>query len=159
MTAARTAPASAAPERVAEDRVAEDRAAPKPGNGRPADDTTGKGARTDDATLWAIEERFWTGGADSARRMTARGAVFVFPYPAGILQGNAIFREKDVAQRWRSVEMSDRYLSRRGEIAALAYRVLAERAGEPVLAAICSSSYLRDNGTWLRLTHQQTPDG
>ncbi|RDC68540.1 hypothetical protein DLJ49_19710 [Rhodovulum sp. 12E13] len=111
----------------------------------------------DSATLWDLEERFWTGGADSARRMTARGAVFVFPYPAGIIQGDAIWREKDVAQRWRSVEMSERYLAREGEIAVLAYRVSAERAGEPIREAVCTSTYLRGDGKWLRLTHQETP--
>jgi hypothetical protein len=67
---------------------------------------------TADDTLWDLEERFWTQGADSARHATAKGAVFVLPYPAGILQGDALWREKDVAQRWRSVEMSERYLSR-----------------------------------------------
>ena len=117
----------------------------------------GGSAPEESATLWDLEERFWTGGADSARRMTARGAVFVFPYPAGILQGDAIWREKDVAQRWRSVEMSERYLTREGEIAALAYRVSGERAGEPIHEAVCTSTYLRDDGKWLRLTHQQTP--
>lgn len=117
----------------------------------------GGSAPEEAATLWALEERFWTGGADSARRMTARGAVFVFPYPAGILQGDAIWREKDVAQRWRSVEMSERYLAREGEIAVVAYRVSAERAGEPIREAVCTSTYLRDDGKWLRLAHQQTP--
>ncbi len=119
----------------------------------------GKTSPEDAATLWEMEERFWTGGADSARRMTAKGAVFVFPYPAGILRGDAIWREKDVAQRWRSVEMSERYLAREGDIAALAYRVSAERADEPLLEAVCTSTYLNDGGKWLRLTHQQTPTG
>ena len=113
----------------------------------------------DKAALWDMEERFWTGGADSARRMSASGAVFVFPYPAGILQGDRLWREKDVAQRWRTVEMSERYLTRQGEIAVLAYRVSAERAGEPIREAVCTSTYLRDDGNWLRLTHQQTPAG
>jgi len=36
---------------------------------------------TDEGTLWDMEERFWTEGADSARTVTAKGAVFVFPYP------------------------------------------------------------------------------
>lgn len=116
-------------------------------------------AREDVEALWDMEERFWTGGADSARRMSARGAVFVFPYPAGILRGDAIWREKDVAQRWRSVEMSERYIACEGLIAVLAYRVSAERAGDPIREAVCSSTYLRDDGKWLRLTHQQTPSG
>ncbi|WP_116134486.1 hypothetical protein [Tropicimonas sp. IMCC34043] len=112
---------------------------------------------TDEDTLWDLEERFWTGGADSARSMTAKNAVFVFPYPAGILQGDTLWREKDVAQRWRSVEMSERFFSCKDDIAVLAYSVSAERNGEPIYNALCTSTYLRDGETWLRLTHQQTP--
>jgi hypothetical protein len=35
---------------------------------------------TADDTLWDLEERFWTQGADSARHATAKGAVFVLPF-------------------------------------------------------------------------------
>lgn len=112
---------------------------------------------TDEAKLWDQEERFWTQGAEAARKMTARKAVFVFPYPAGILQGDALWREADVAQRWRSVEMSNRYVSVRDNIAVMAYRVSAERDGTPLYEALCTSTYMKDDGEWLRLTHQQTP--
>ncbi|QOL83251.1 DUF4440 domain-containing protein [Pseudooceanicola spongiae] len=104
-----------------------------------------------------MEERFWTDGAESARSMTAKNAVFVFPYPAGILSGDTIWREKDVAQRWQSIVISERFVSRKGDIAVLAYRVSAERGGEPIYEALCTSTYLRDDETWLRLSHQQTP--
>lgn len=114
---------------------------------------------TTDAKLWDLEERFWTQGADSARHMTARNAVFVFPYPAGILQGDALWREADVAQRWRSVVMSERFVSIRDDIAVLAYRVSAERDDRPIYEALCTSTYLNDDNTWLRLAHQQTPIG
>ena len=63
----------------------------------------------DEDDLWALEERFWTEGADSARHMTAKDAVFVFPYPAGILQGGSLWRESRVAQPWRSVVLTERY--------------------------------------------------
>jgi hypothetical protein len=110
-----------------------------------------------EADLWDMEERFWTEGADSARHMTAKDAVFVFPYPAGILRGDAPWREADVAQRWRSVVMSERHVSVRGNIAVLAYRVSAERNNVPIYEALCTSTYLNDDGKWLRLAHQQTP--
>ncbi|WP_245904229.1 hypothetical protein [Roseicyclus mahoneyensis] len=112
---------------------------------------------TTEDTLWATEELFWTQGADSARAMTAKGAVFVFPYPVGILQGDRIWREDLVAQRWRSVEFSERCDSRERNIAVLAYRASALREGEPGYEAYCTSSYLNDDGTWLRIMHQQTP--
>lgn len=111
---------------------------------------------TDDNTLWDLEERFWTQGADSSRHTTAKGAVFVLPYPAGILQGDALWREKDIAKRWRSVVMSERYVSRQDNITVLAYRVSAEHGGEPIYEALCTSTYLKDDDTWVRLSHHQT---
>jgi hypothetical protein len=112
---------------------------------------------TADETLWDLEEHFWTQGADSVRQATAKGAVFVLPLPSGILQGDALWREKDVAQRWRSVVMSERYVSRQNDIAVLAYRASAERSGQPIYEVLCTSTYLNDDGKWLRLSHQQTP--
>jgi len=129
-------------------------------SGSPANDTTRPDAPMsshDHAALWDREEMFWTKGASSARQMTSKDAVFVFPYPAGILQGDALWREKDVAQRWRSVVMSERHVSIRDDIAVLAYRVSAERAGEPIHEALCNSTYMKDDGKWRRLAHQQTP--
>ncbi|PIV73384.1 MAG: hypothetical protein COW55_13280 [Rhodobacteraceae bacterium CG17_big_fil_post_rev_8_21_14_2_50_65_11] len=104
-----------------------------------------------------MEERFWTEGAASARSMTAKDAVFVFPYPVGILRGESVWREGQVAQRWRSVVFSERCLVREKTMAVLAYRVSAERDDTPIYEALCTSSYLDDAGTWLRLVHQQTP--
>ncbi|SFA69295.1 hypothetical protein SAMN05421688_0108 [Poseidonocella pacifica] len=112
---------------------------------------------TEDDTLWDLEERFWTQGADSARHATAKDAVFVLPFPAGILQGDALWREKEIAQRWRSVTMTERFISFKSIIAVLAYHVAAERSDEPFYQALCTSTYLNDDGKWLRLAHQQTP--
>jgi len=68
-------------------------------------------------------------------------------------------RSVPLPQRWRSVVMSERYLSRQKDIAVLAYRVSAERSDEPIYKALCTSTYLSDDGKWLRLAHQQTPVG
>ena len=130
---------------------------PKPNSPEASAGTSENLSSQDEALLWDMEERFWTEGADSARQMTAKGAVFVLPYPAGILQGNALWREKGVAQRWRSVVMNERHFTREGNIAVLAYVVSAERGGEPVYDALCTSTYLKDDAKWLRLSHQQTP--
>lgn len=108
-------------------------------------------------TLWDLEERFWTQGGDSARHMTAKDAVFVYPYPAGILQGDALWSKVANVQPWRSVVMTERHLSRQGKIALLVYHVSAERGDSQIYSALCSSAYLKDDDKWLRLTHQQTP--
>jgi hypothetical protein len=107
--------------------------------------------------LWNLEERFWTGGGDSARGLTAKGAVFVFPYPAGILQGDAMWERMARAPRWRSVLMSDRVITRQGGTAVLAYRASAEREGAPIYEALCASTYLCDEDAWVLMAHQQSP--
>ncbi len=107
--------------------------------------------------LWELEERFWLDGAETFRKKLSDDAVMVFPYPAGILQGNAIIEGLGSAPRWRSVVMSDRVFRRRGETALLAYRASAEREGEPMLEALCASTYLNDGGEWRLISHQQTP--
>ncbi|MDO6512427.1 hypothetical protein [Celeribacter halophilus] len=113
----------------------------------------------DEDELWAIEEKFWLQGADSARTMTAKGAVFVLPLPSGILQGDAMWREDLVAQRWRSVVFSERYYQQEKDVSILAYHASAERSDTPIYEALCTSTYLRDDGKWLRIMHQQTPIG
>lgn len=113
---------------------------------------------TEDA-LWEIEESFWTQGADFASGRMADGAVMIFPYPAGILQGQEIAQGLKSAPRWRSVTLSDRRCRRRGNVAVLAYEAAAERAGEDIYKALCASTYIEDDDGWRLLSHQQTPAG
>lgn len=113
----------------------------------------------DEDDLWALEERFWTEGAESARNMSAKGAVFVFPYPAGIVRGDSLWQEGSVAHLWRSVVLTERHFNQEEGVAVLAYHVSAERSGEPIYEALCTSSYIKDDGKWLRIVHQETPVG
>ncbi len=107
--------------------------------------------------LWVLEECFWTDGAESVRSMTAKNAVFVFPYPVGILQGADLWRDGIIAQRWRSVILSERYCKQQKDLVVLVYHVSAERADEPIYKALCTSTFINDDGKWQRITHQQTP--
>lgn len=111
----------------------------------------------DDAILWDLEERFWTGGLDSARVTTANNAVMIFPYPSGILQGEHIWNRLKQETPWRSIQMTDRSTMRQGAFVVLAYRVSAERAEVQIYEALCASTYLHDDDTWLRTSHQRTP--
>ena len=53
--------------------------------------------------------------------------------------------------------IKERFISIQGNIAVLAYGVSAERRDDPIYEAFCTSTYLKDDGTWLRLAHQQAP--
>lgn len=61
---------------------------------------------TNEDELWAMEERFWTEGADSARHMTAKDAAFVFPYPAAILQVRSHLAMDTATSDIRAVEFT-----------------------------------------------------
>ena len=113
----------------------------------------------DQAVLWEMEERFWTGGADMARATTAADAVMILPYPPGILRGDQVWKHADGWAGWRSVVMTDRRATRLGTVALLAYRVSAEKPDAPFHEGRCASVYLQDDGRWVRIAHRQTPVG
>jgi len=110
-----------------------------------------------DEHLWRLEEALWTSGRDSARSVTAAGAILILPYPGGILQGDDVIAHLPGDTGWRLVELDRRTVTRRGGVAVLAYRVRAEKAGVPIHQALCASTWVRDGATWLRISHQQTP--
>lgn len=106
--------------------------------------------------LWDMEEHFWTSDADNARATTATNAVMIFPYPPGVLQGDQIWTHLKQSTGWRSVVMAERRVTRCHDIATLTYRVSAEKPDVPIYKALCASTYLNDDDTWLRISHQQT---
>ncbi|MCO6381972.1 DUF4440 domain-containing protein [Oceanicola sp. 502str15] len=110
-----------------------------------------------EANLWKIEETSWTSGADFARSVTRDDAVFVFPYPAGILSAEASLKGLEGGEPWRSVTFHDRSFTRQGPVAVLAYKAEAERNGETLYTALCASTYVDDGDGWRLMSHQQTP--
>lgn len=110
----------------------------------------------EEGLLWDMEEKFWTSGNENARATTAANAVMIFPYPPGILQGDRIWTHLRERTGWRSVLMAERRVLRSGSIAILTYRVSAEKPDVPIYKALCASTYLKDDETWLRISHQQT---
>jgi hypothetical protein len=132
-------------------------AAPRAKNRGHSAGRTGNLSPQDGATLWDLEERFWTSGRDSASTTTAKNAMMIFPYPSGILQGGQIRDHLRRETGWRTVKMTDRSATRHGALAVLAYLVSAEKADSPIYEAVCASTYLHDDNGWLRISHEQTP--
>ena len=121
-----------------------------------ASDKSGTLSPLEEGVLWEMEERFWTSGANSARATTATNAIMVFPYPPGILQGDQIWTHLRERTGWYTVVMAARRVMRCRDIAILTYRVSAEKPDVPIYEALCASTYLKDEGVWLRISHQQT---
>ncbi|SDJ35242.1 hypothetical protein [Lutimaribacter saemankumensis] len=105
--------------------------------------------------LWNMEERFWTRCADNARATTATNAVMVFPYQPSILHSDQIWTHLCERTGWRSVIMVERGVIRYHDIAILTYRVSAEKVDVTIYKALCASTYLNNDGRWLRFSHQE----
>lgn len=112
---------------------------------------------TDADQIWKIEESLWTSGKEGFRSAMAEDAVMIFPPPSGILQGPKIIDGLEEAPRWRTVEMTERSITRQGDFILIAYRASAERDGLPIYEAYCSSTYIATGTGWQILHHQQTP--
>ena len=115
---------------------------------------------------WADEEIWWTGGTPEARRRMLAGAVMVFPegrdggggvMHGGLMQGEAILAALDAAPRWETVAMNDRLAVETGDCVVLAYRAQARRPGGGDYAALCSSTWVRQQDGWRLVQHQQAP--
>lgn len=107
--------------------------------------------------IWEMERGFWLEGPDFHAAHMAAGAVMVFPAPAGILAGPAILAGLREGPRWREVAFSERTEAALGGAAVLAYRATGAREGAGPYRALCSSTYVRAEGAWRLLCHQQTP--
>lgn len=114
-------------------------------------------SRHHEPDLWEMEEHFWTAGLDAARGTSATGAVMILPYAPGILQGQTIWQHLKDQPLWRTITMTEKTYSRQKDVAVLAYHASAEREGAPIYEALCVSTYLHDDGRWVRLSHQETP--
>ena len=108
--------------------------------------------------LWSREKRHWLEGAEYYERQLAPDASMAIPYPDGIQDRIAALSGLRPARQWEAVELHDQSMSRRGETVLLSYRVVAWRdcCSSP-LRARCASTYLDDDGSWLRLSHEQEP--
>lgn len=109
-------------------------------------------------TLWRMEERFWLDGPDFFESSMAPSARMVFPPPVRILSGRQIVEGLRNAPRWNSVDFQDTTETCLGETVVLAYKATGQRDGENPYVALCSSTYVREDGKWVLLAHQQTPE-
>lgn len=108
--------------------------------------------------LWQIERDFWLLGASHFARTMADGCLMALPDPVGVLGGPQVLESLEGVPRWVTVELTDTHLSSLGDVGVLAYRVAARREGQDKpYRALCSSTYVRANGQWLMVQHQQTP--
>ncbi|WP_319531502.1 DUF4440 domain-containing protein [uncultured Cohaesibacter sp.] len=107
--------------------------------------------------FWRMEEQFWLLGPDYYAGHLAQNARMIFPDPVGIIENGNIIEMLRQAPRWRSVEISERSQARLEETIILAYHAVGVRDSGATYKAYCSSIYVKTEGDWQLLAHQQTP--
>ena len=117
---------------------------------------------TDDLTteLLALEHGFWEAATDTDfhREHVADEAVMVFPYGVGAMDKEmVVYTINANTAVWLSHEFEDVQVVPIGdEAAVITYKAIGERADDEPFKAFISSTYVRRDGRWLLLFHQQT---
>jgi hypothetical protein len=106
--------------------------------------------------LVAIEQELGTGRGDAYRRHLAPDAVVVVP--GMTLDRDACAAAMDASPGWDECAMTDPRTTRpTNDTALLTYRWISRR-GYQRYEARMSSLYVRRDGRWLLVLHQQTPE-
>jgi hypothetical protein len=112
-------------------------------------------AATLQAELVALEEGFWTDGADYYRRHADDRCLFAFAELSGVFSNDQV-AQMVAGARWAGVEIRPKGMIEAGaETAILTYEASAQREGEPYRALV-SSAYVRRQDGWKLVFHQQT---
>jgi hypothetical protein len=122
---------------------------------------SGPGRREDEMAvkddLLSIERELWTGGADSYLGNLDASCLIAFTQMAGVMTREQVADTVQAGPRWRVQEMDfEGLVQPTDDIAMLTYRVRSSRGDEQYRARI-SSGYVRRNGDWKMMFHQQTP--
>lgn len=117
---------------------------------------------TDDLTaaLLAMEHGFWGAATDPDfyRDNMADEAVMVFPYGVGPMDKAMVIYAIGVSdEEWVSYDISGvRVVPISDDAGVITYKVAAERTDGAPFKAFIASTYVRRDGRWLLMFHQQT---
>ena len=107
-----------------------------------------------------LERRGWqalsgSNGAAFYEKVMAEDGFMVFP---GMVMDKptAVATIREV-EPWSRFELADIRVAVDANAALITYRANAQRAGQPEYEAVMSSVYVRRQGQWLLLLHQQSP--
>lgn len=112
------------------------------------------------AELLALEQGFWGASTDPSyyEEHVAEEAVMIFPYGVGPMDKRQVLYTVGAnAEGWDAYELSEVHVVPLcADAALITYRAVAERGGDDPFEAFVASAYVRANGDWLLVFHQQT---
>lgn len=113
----------------------------------------------DDDRVWSFEQSLWTGDAENYREKIDTECLMVVPTASHVLQAEDAIEAVADTPRWAKVTFTENRIVRPQEgLIVIAYFARAERQGERVYEAYCTSVYRRlEHEVWRVVQHQQTP--
>ena len=107
--------------------------------------------------LLAMEQQLWSGGKTAYRQTLDNDCLVAFTEMVGVSSRDAIADQAD-AGRWHDLDLEpEAFLQPTNDVAILTYRVSAVRGNDQPYNARVSSGYVRRDGAWKMMFHQQTP--
>ncbi len=107
--------------------------------------------------LLDIEKTLWAGGVADYRRALDSDCLVAFDRMAGVSSRDQIAATVEDSHRWHDLEIKvDGLLQPTDDVAILTYHASAVRDEQPY-EALVSSGYVRRDGGWKMMFHQQTP--
>ena len=108
--------------------------------------------------LLALERRFWEDGGHGGfyRERFADDGLTVFGF--GTLDKEHTIDAIPSASPWENIELGEATVTQiSDDVAAVTYAASASRAHDDRYDAVVSSVYVRRDGTWQLILHQQSP--
>lgn len=108
--------------------------------------------------LLTIERALWTGGPDAYRHHLDEQCMIAFTEMAGVASRDQVAGSVEGGPRWRDPDIEvEGLLQPSPDVAILTYRATAVRGEDEPYHALVSSGYIRRDGGWKMMFHQQTP--
>lgn len=108
--------------------------------------------------LLAIEKQLWTGASDAYLENLDEQCLVAFIGMAGAFGREEIAGTVEGADRWRDVELDvEDVLQATDDVAIFTYTASAVRGEGERYRALVSSGYVRRDGSWKLMFHQQAP--
>jgi hypothetical protein len=107
--------------------------------------------------LLAMEQKLWSGGKLEYRQTLDDDCLVAFTEMSGVSKRDDIASQAD-SNRWHDLDLEvEGFIQPTDDVAILTYHVSALRGDDEPYEARVSSGYVKRNGGWKLMFHQQTP--
>lgn len=115
--------------------------------------------KAEDNLLWQLEEDYWLCGCATRAQTTDIDSIAAFGGHVGVVTGDALIKAHENGRTWTKLKMRDKCITRPSiGIAVMGYTAEAVPDDDKgTQAMICTSVWVRKNGIWSHVQHQQAP--